>query len=599
MKNKILLLSIIFCGLFGYVYNTYSAGSVVLELHRNTPRSTIIKSNNKEYRMLKFDLSVSERENAKIEILTAKVLRADNNSFATSRDAIDFNIYESSSSTPINSNPVQIGANGEIKFYIYKTINSNRSKDYSIGCKIPWNSNARSLKVSVFKDDLTVLGLDSGVNISVLGEDAVGNAMDVQIGKPDLIVDKIYTNPEKIEAIDPREYMGEIMDSSTEEDLAVDFTVVVKNIGAMEVDLKDMVVKLYKTNVGNILYTYTQKTSRTLSVNGTYKISFDVPYYSGIRKVIGTSDFIADVDYKNLIEEIDEDNNMLRQEIEVIDYGELNIVDDTENLDKRTLKKGEKDVLIARLRMIGLTSSSFVNFDGIDFRFSNCKHSLENVTLKGGSGNDLEQLGTPLEKLYSQSHNFLFDSQEVYGGVYYYLNVYADIKEECSQTLEIKLKDIKTISSVATIMPLPFKLTRTYDITGEVTEVVSDTNTEDNNQNIVVETPVVDDIEQSVNSSFLNNTQSQKAFSYGQQRISLSVEQAKAIELKKALDTAFNRIIPIEKRFWHIYVNCYVYGQYPVKAIVQSLKLGGKTVHPVIPYYAWKNSADYKEYINK
>jgi len=46
-------------------------------------------------------------------------------------------------------------------------------------------------------------------------------------------------------------------------------------------------------------------------------------------------------------------------------------------------------------------------------------------------------------------------------------------------------------------------------------------------------------------------------------------------------------------------VNAYVYGGYPLPAIKQSVKFGGKTVHPTIPWSLWKDSQDYKNYIDR
>lgn len=88
-------------------------------------------------------------------------------------------------------------------------------------------------------------------------------------------------------------------------------------------------------------------------------------------------------------------------------------------------------------------------------------------------------------------------------------------------------------------------------------------------------------------------------FAYGKARIANEVEQARARELKVALEKELGRPLNISIDHWYTVVNSYIYGEYPVHAIAQALKYGGKTVHPSIGWQAWKNTADYQNYINK
>lgn len=89
-------------------------------------------------------------------------------------------------------------------------------------------------------------------------------------------------------------------------------------------------------------------------------------------------------------------------------------------------------------------------------------------------------------------------------------------------------------------------------------------------------------------------------YAYGRPRLSsLTVEQNMAKDLQNKLQIEFNGNIPKNKQNWYALVRAYVYGAYPVKAIAQAIKHGGKTVHPTIPWPAWQNSADYQNYINK
>lgn len=94
--------------------------------------------------------------------------------------------------------------------------------------------------------------------------------------------------------------------------------------------------------------------------------------------------------------------------------------------------------------------------------------------------------------------------------------------------------------------------------------------------------------------------QTDKAFAYGKARIkSLAEEQNLAKELRSKLEQSFGGKIPKNNQHWYILVNAYVYGGYPAEAIAKAIKFGGKTVHPSIPFSAWKNSLDYQNYINR
>lgn len=84
-------------------------------------------------------------------------------------------------------------------------------------------------------------------------------------------------------------------------------------------------------------------------------------------------------------------------------------------------------------------------------------------------------------------------------------------------------------------------------------------------------------------------------FFYGQPRLDLKYEQDKASELKKIVDKKLP-YIKISSTTWQMLVKAYTYGDYPVDAILMYIKLGGKTVHPDISWYTWKDSPTYKPY---
>jgi hypothetical protein len=91
-------------------------------------------------------------------------------------------------------------------------------------------------------------------------------------------------------------------------------------------------------------------------------------------------------------------------------------------------------------------------------------------------------------------------------------------------------------------------------------------------------------------------------FSYGKPRLgSLTEEQKLAIELRQKLEKNYSKkqLTGINGKNWNTITNSYIYGGYPVEAIVKAIKFGGKTVHPAISYEKWKGSKDYLEYIKK
>lgn len=118
-------------------------------------------------------------------------------------------------------------------------------------------------------------------------------------------------------------------------------------------------------------------------------------------------------------------------------------------------------------------------------------------------------------------------------------------------------------------------------------------------QGVVIRTPEIDGTSETLRVG---------VFAYGFARVrSLSTEQelarAVASHLDAALPGVFNRLFhqktATSKSWWYTYVNAYTYGGYTLEEIKQSVRFGGKTVHPTIPAAAWRGSPDYKEFINK
>ncbi len=87
---------------------------------------------------------------------------------------------------------------------------------------------------------------------------------------------------------------------------------------------------------------------------------------------------------------------------------------------------------------------------------------------------------------------------------------------------------------------------------------------------------------------------------YTESKRNLVLEQKLAQDLRTYLIKQFNGRVPrISRENWFTLIRAFVYGGYPGEAIVQAIKFGGKTVHPMIFWSAWRDTSTYKEYINR
>lgn len=99
------------------------------------------------------------------------------------------------------------------------------------------------------------------------------------------------------------------------------------------------------------------------------------------------------------------------------------------------------------------------------------------------------------------------------------------------------------------------------------------------------------------NSTFLNNELESQFYAYNKPRLEdLKLENQKIIDLEKQLEEIFSSL-KISDENWATLVKAYIYGDYPIEAIAQAIRLGGYTVHPSIPFESWKNSKDYIEHM--
>ncbi|NMB48708.1 hypothetical protein GYA13_04715 [Candidatus Kuenenbacteria bacterium] len=80
---------------------------------------------------------------------------------------------------------------------------------------------------------------------------------------------------------------------------------------------------------------------------------------------------------------------------------------------------------------------------------------------------------------------------------------------------------------------------------------------------------------------------------YYRPKLTASQEVAKGNELKNLVRQRMGTVKASEKN-WQTLIRAYIYGHYPLEAIVQAIRLGGVTVHPTIPWESWRNTEQYK-----
>ena len=68
-------------------------------------------------------------------------------------------------------------------------------------------------------------------------------------------------------------------------------------------------------------------------------------------------------------------------------------------------------------------------------------------------------------------------------------------------------------------------------------------------------------------------------------------------ELEQTLTIEMFRSLTAQQ--WDVYSKALIYGDYFLQSITASIRTGGHTVHPSINWHAWKETQEYKEFINK
>jgi len=83
---------------------------------------------------------------------------------------------------------------------------------------------------------------------------------------------------------------------------------------------------------------------------------------------------------------------------------------------------------------------------------------------------------------------------------------------------------------------------------------------------------------------------------YSKPRLTATLEKQKADELRVIIKNNSGRI-NFKANDWLTISNSYIYGDYPVEAILRAIQIGGYTVHSTKPWGVWKNSETYIKYM--
>lgn len=208
----------------------------------------------------------------------------------------------------------------------------------------------------------------------------------------------------------------------------------------------------------------------------------------------------------------------------------------------------------------------------------------------GSNTNQLNKKITINDKL-STSHQITINDLEP--GTTYYYNIYVN-GSFYNKKSELKGLSFTTGGSVLGVKEEAENIDSDYDQLSNALEMVLGTNPNDpdtDNDGYRDGTEVMN----GYNPLGSGKWDSPIQFFYGKPRLDLEYEKSKALELKKAVDKKLPYIY-IDSNKWQMLSNAYVYGDYPIDAIIMYIKLDGKTVHPEIDWNSWKNSPDYKKY---
>ncbi|MBI4215541.1 MAG: hypothetical protein HY602_02350 [Parcubacteria group bacterium] len=461
-----------------------------------------------------------------------------------------------------------LSANGDVVFTpAYKMLKDSVLPVYA-GGEIPLDGTAREFQVYVDTDDIVGVGITSGKVISPSGSRVTGPKFTIKRDLSDLYVKSLSWRPSVVRAfkIDP------LRPEPTD---AVEFTVVIGNQGGRPADLKGSSYSLNLTVAGNSIFSFDFAEEWIIPANGEREVQFAVGPKSELRRQKGLKKLILAVDQGDKIKEADETNNVFETELLVLGNERLELKLSPQSLAAAALFfPPVLDVKLAEYEARAFNGDPAA-INGADIQLLGCGNAkaLQNIRLANAKTGEIyggfDAFPVSLiEKIVFKTPLSILPQEGVN------LSIRADLAEPCLEEFALGIAGLDTQAEVSSIIfPVGSNKLRTGILAAPPKKEEP--------------APVIIEIKKPI-------------FAYGKPRGSLLIEREKAVELKlKLLQLFKKKTLPIHSRHWGYYVNAYVYGGYPVEAIKQSLILGGKTVHPAIPWVKWKESRDYKNNIGK
>ncbi len=589
-------LSIIFT-LFAFFvlgYEVGAAGALTLARHPSTQAAQEIYSDYTEYPFLTLLLTASSEEDVTVNSIRVRFLAADGTGILSNGELQALRLYNIDR-TILDGVGRTLGADGTVTFFPhYKVLKSNTFAP-SVAGALTTKGNTRLFYAQVQPSDISAVGVTSNQPVTISGAEVNGESMIFKRGLPDLYIKEMIWEPSLIRMTDPALFaIGRVPLTKEEYDaLRIKFTVVIGNKGTVRANLRDSTYVLYLGAVGNTVFSYKTPNDLYVSWGGELKVSFDVGQEAGLRSAAGTRTLIFEVDRGDFIEELNNENNRYQKDIFIWGFDKLQVELAPQSLKSSKILTDSNDVDLAEWRFLAVDSQYGFDLSSVTINLSGCGNpqAVKNVRLVEKNNQRVYGVypagfGDGLLLKFILSPYF-----KVSPSVFQSLVLRADIKDICKGPFQAGVVTVETSADISKIKFPVLGNSLTLERRPEPPPALAPIP----EPSVITATPLMPVLEPAPVPVLVI-----KVFAYGKPRSSLAVEQEKAKELKQKLQLLFNRTaLPIHARHWNIYVNAHVYGGYPAEAIHRSLILGGKTVHPTIPWAVWKESGDYKNNIGK
>lgn len=454
MKNNKLnaFLFFLFVSLLYFLPMPVLAGKIFISNIHDEENIIIAASDNEEYEFLNFSVKASDDEDIRLNSIKVTFFKPENENFIEPTDLYGCNIYTNDSDEAINSSPQTPDWYGKILFRLGKEIKVNEEESFRVACKIPYETELNNIKATLAIKDIDGIGVKSTFKLRIIAEDIYGHNVRIFTGKPDLIISDFISIPGTMELIDKDIYkLGDHISDELYKELTTQFKVRVSNLGEVKAILKEGSILRFSKNIyGHVLLNYKLESDVEILPDDDYDFTINVGPNVGLRTQIDEFNIIAQVDFNNTVDEIDEDNNsFVLKNIKVVNYGELHFHNDNHKIDSNEFYVGDKATTLARYKILGF-DAEIVQFNGLGVMLNNCHNTIRNVHIYGGTEDNYQLLSNIKDKFITNNHVFSFDEQSIPIGDFYEILIKGDIIGECYEDLSIGVSEISTFAKVNT-----------------------------------------------------------------------------------------------------------------------------------------------------